>query len=258
MCLIIVKPKSRKIPGETLARANASNPHGWGLLAKTRDGIVVERGYTTPNLLDAYMRHENDECVIHMRWATSGLKTLDMTHPFEITPNAWLFHNGIIRDIDSNDKTKSDTWALANLVLRPVFAEYPNIMDDDTFWHELGNRIKKGYQNKLVVVTSDAIRIVNEHFGLWFGGCWYSNDGGLSQRQIVQMEYRDRKKARTNHAKHASSKDEWNGHNPWYCGLESGELDYVRRYVAKHQGNIGYERAIREGRKLAIAHRSHR
>jgi len=252
MCLIIVKPKNRRVNNKTLANANKQNPHGWGLLAKTDNGIVVERGFDTNELVQSYNRHKNEECVIHMRWATRGVKTIEMTHPFEITTDAWLFHNGIIRNIEMLDDTKSDTWTLANMILRPVFEQSNDIMNDDLFFNELANRIKVGYHNKLVVVTKESLRIINEQFGLWFDGCWYSNDDSFTPRQITQMNYRH--KVKTN--RFAKVKDSWDGRNPWYCGLSGHELAYVRNYIAKNRDKVGYEQATRDGRKSVLLRRN--
>jgi predicted glutamine amidotransferase len=189
MCVIIVKPKDKTISGKTLRRANANNPHGWGVLAKTKQGLLVEKGWTTSALADFCKKHMNEELIIHARIATSGKRDLENAHPFVIAKGTYLFHNGIFNAtlVPLTDKTRSDTRTLAEDILAPIFTQYANVnllaQEDMQKW--LADFCKSSnYPNKLVLVNKKTTLIVRDELGKWRDGVWYSNESAFTFKSV--------------------------------------------------------------------------
>jgi len=94
MCLIIHKPKNKRIPREYLANAMRINPHGFGMTNITKDEVVRTLNYkNVERLVDT-----DDELVCHFRYATVGKVNESNIHPFDITnaPRYHIYSNGTI------------------------------------------------------------------------------------------------------------------------------------------------------------------
>jgi len=94
MCLIIHKPKNKRIPAEYIRNAMQLNPHGFGITwldngetERTLDYANIER------LLDTDRPY-----VCHFRFATVGKVNKPNCHPFEITnaPRYVIYSNGTV------------------------------------------------------------------------------------------------------------------------------------------------------------------
>lgn len=178
MCVIIHQPRGKQIPEAHLAEANRCNRDGWGVAARAADGsISILRGFDTNKLLEAYttLNGEGNEVVVHCRIATSGTRDLDMTHPFECGPNAYLFHNGIF-NIRLTEKGKSDTWHLAEYIKTFVDNE-PGLLHSPFFARVMEQWFTDTYSasSKGVILATDTTIIINEKGGVERNGVWYSN-----------------------------------------------------------------------------------
>lgn len=113
MCMLFVKKANLALPKDHFDSLWDHNPHGlavWNTtekaLFKTLDEVEAEK-----YLAD----HVADELVVHFRLATSGAKTLDQLHGFDVAGGKWvLFHNGVLRTY-SGKADQSDTQQLAEL-----------------------------------------------------------------------------------------------------------------------------------------------
>jgi gamma-glutamylaminecyclotransferase len=111
MCLIIHKPKGKKIPSDVIERAKLVNPHGFGITYldsgktwKTEDYSKVVKAVDTVRPL-----------VCHFRYATVGSIDLDNVHPFPINESHLIYSNGTVEGFGT--KTKSDIAYIASSVL---------------------------------------------------------------------------------------------------------------------------------------------
>jgi hypothetical protein len=97
MCLIIHKPAGEFIP-EDLLRAGASLNHdGWGLMGFGTDGKpLIERRsqLDIEELLAIERRLRGAEYALHLRRRTRGDVSESNAHPFRITDDIYLMHNG--------------------------------------------------------------------------------------------------------------------------------------------------------------------
>lgn len=117
MCLIIKKPFGRRIASDFLENAWQRNPHGWGCFHLQQGEVIWARGLLLSELIDHNDRLPLDaEVYLHLRRATYGEVSHDMTHPYVVRPGVLLMHNGNIAHLAPRDTTRSDTSELARLL----------------------------------------------------------------------------------------------------------------------------------------------
>lgn len=175
MCLIITQPR-----GHTLSRAHlldiaARNGDGFGIMAAHRGRLHTWRVVgDTRDMLDMYQEHAaGRECVLHWRQATHGAVNVENAHPFHLTPDIAVVHNGML-DIATPTRGMSDTWHLCAHVLAPIARDDADALFRADMVAMLGGMIGSG--NKLVFLRNDGARaIVNESSGIEHAGRWYSN-----------------------------------------------------------------------------------
>lgn len=169
MCLIIHK-KTHDIIGEYFFKNVWEKNHdGYGILFM-RDNIVQSRkGLTYEGFIKDYLDAglESGECLIHFRMATHGKIDHENLHPFEVIPNLWIMHNGIIDAPDHANIDLSDTWRFANLVLRPIFMCVNNpqeFLRSESFTFLMSQ--VAGYSNRLAFMDSEGVYLTPE-IGDW-------------------------------------------------------------------------------------------
>ncbi len=111
MCVIIVKKAGVKLPSrEVLRAAFQANPDGCGFATS---GGYVWRGLRFGDFLKKFKEHakEDENVMIHFRWATHGSVKQANCHPFtaEEGDNKVVFmHNGVLNIPSVNDMTDSE------------------------------------------------------------------------------------------------------------------------------------------------------
>jgi hypothetical protein len=112
MCLIIRKPRGRRIPADFLREAWRHNHHGWGAVTHgPQAGAVPLHAQPAPvqwhkgMCLESLLRHNQAlpleaEAHVHLRRATAGEVHTNMAHPHVVRDDAQarvlLMHNGTI------------------------------------------------------------------------------------------------------------------------------------------------------------------
>ena len=175
MCVIASKPANIEIPRETLQRCFDANPDGAGFVAAASDGLHMSKGFFTFDAFwEAYERFSICPAVIHFRIRTHGNKDAEMCHPFKVTDNLWVAHNGVINIDTKSDNTKSDTWHFVDKVLIPELGEgAESHLDNPSFQYLLSCSIGS---SKLAFLHKDGSRvIINADKGEFDGKVWYSN-----------------------------------------------------------------------------------
>lgn len=181
MCLIFLKPKSAKnyLTYERFCNALENNPHSVGIVYKNpEDGKVKVERFVKPEkgkekIYDIIK--DKEEFAIHFRFATHGAVNLDNCHPFLVTKDLALMHNGVMSEFGDIDTSKSDTRNFAESFLRPyIEQEGIGIIKDKEFIEDVGKVI--GSYNKILLIDKDFNwSIINEKSGVWKEGCWMSN-----------------------------------------------------------------------------------
>lgn len=169
MCLIIAAPSGQPTPKKHLENAYAAgNSDGWGVSYWTGTKVLVRKGFAKEEMLRAAEFVVDKPHVIHLRWATAGLKSLANCHPFKVHKGMYLAHNGILPFQPDKGDTRSDTAVLVDML--KVFSP-DNILES---LKTLGEMIGRG--NKLAIQRGPDIHYANGEYGKWEGERWYSND----------------------------------------------------------------------------------
>lgn len=176
MCLLIHKPCDAELPEALLDSAADYNPHGYGLMAFAGSELVVHRRASTrkQELFALYRELRDHECVIHLRYGTSGVVDRGNTHPIRITRGLYMAHNGTV-NLARHESDRSDTWHLVNDYLRPLLSQRPQLLYDSFFQSLVTNCC--GPHNKFVFMDGMQCRsvIVNRESGFEVEGFWLSN-----------------------------------------------------------------------------------
>lgn len=113
MCVIAII--NQRIDLQSLKDMEESNPHGAGVAWAEYDKVRFCKGLSAEEIFDLQESGVlSYPYVAHFRWATSGVKSAEMAHPFVIGKKALsgitagelfdneelLFHNGVWRDYD--------------------------------------------------------------------------------------------------------------------------------------------------------------
>jgi glutamine amidotransferase len=177
MCLAIYKPASTKPDKEAYRNGFENNTHGAGFAAAVNGGLVIGKGFFKfKEFWRAFKPYADCPALIHFRLATHGKKDTDNCHPFSITDNLAMIHNGVLPICTKDDETKSDTWHFVEKILKPLHE-----LDPEFYQHQaisfLGRCAISG--SKFVFLRSDGdFGIWNEEDGKWESdGHWYSNSG---------------------------------------------------------------------------------
>lgn len=175
MCILIYKAADKEIPKETLQQCWKINDDGAGFMYNHEDRLRVKKGFFDfDKFYDSYSQSTaGKKAVIHFRIKTHGAIDMQNCHPFRVTDSLAFAHNGIISNIKTPNKDKSDTWHFNENVLKPL----ANITTD-FFGNSAITELLRGYigSSKLVFLDKEnTVYILNEHMGEWHDGCWYSN-----------------------------------------------------------------------------------
>jgi hypothetical protein len=185
MCLIIApkEPTGKLVlDADKLRSAFTQNDDGWGFMwLDEKDGapsLGRMRGLLVDELVAAYDTLKDKPGLhLHLRTKTHGLVDVKNCHPFAVTTDTLLMHNGILR-VDTLLPDRSDTWHYAALISRR-FAEHgdTNPIYFDEKWQE--DTAKFFGTSRGVFLREDGKRwICNEKYGTWYEDQWYSNTGG--------------------------------------------------------------------------------
>lgn len=179
MCLIIMQNAGALLPPSAIENGWSHNDDGAGYMFVDDSGKLVIRKpfFKLKHLLRSYRRDwaicgARSPFVIHLRYATHGVKDETNTHPHSICGGrVGLVHNGILDCEPPFGSDISDTVHFCRTVLA---YRCPEHVIDEKFRDILADMI--GERNKFVLLShTRAISIVNEEQGTWDGSVWFSN-----------------------------------------------------------------------------------
>jgi hypothetical protein len=176
MCLLIHQPKGVTFSTAELQDYIAHNPDGFGLAFGDRQQLHSVRMVGTAAEIIATYRQlaAGRECVLHFRQTTHGATNADNAHPYPVTPEIVMAHNGMLACGNPAAPHMSDTWHLVEYFVRPIAERSPDLLFDPTWGAMLGAMI--GPNNKLAFVHRDGrIAVINRAAGVTHKGAWLSN-----------------------------------------------------------------------------------
>jgi len=179
MCLIIAS-RDGTLPSDELLRiAQADNHHGWGIMWAERGKVRAVKGFKLSSLMRNVKALEGTPFVLHFRWATHGNIDIANCHPFKITDDLWMAHNGILH-VEMPREDRSDSWHFAQ-ELAVILQKYPWLKDA-----EMQSRLLQytewvcGSSSKIAFLRGNGeIFIANEKLGTEYEGLWLSNNYSL-------------------------------------------------------------------------------
>lgn len=165
MCLIIHAEPKFRISKALMADFAERNDDGFGVMWIDNNRINAEKFGPTEmdKLYPMYERLQDKEHFIHLRMRTHGATSAEMSHPYYAGYGIWLMHNGVLGELQGEDKTKSDTWYLIEDVLKPLFAKASNPHDliRSKAFGRMFNRFLGG-SNRIVMGDRGGYVIFNE------------------------------------------------------------------------------------------------
>lgn len=174
MCLAIYKPAKVQPDWEAYREGFRSNAHGAGFAVVDNGKVLIHKGFFTfDEFKEAFQVVGDKQAAIHFRLATHGNKDRDNCHPFSVTPDLAMIHNGILPIACNVNKDMSDTWHYAQLILQPLAERDPDffVRPEMAF---LGSAAISG--SKFVFLRADGTHgIWNEDDGHWEDDAWWSN-----------------------------------------------------------------------------------
>ena len=171
MCLIIQGSKS-SIGKDILADAYDSNQDGWGIMYSYRQKLKVTRGFTLENLYRALEKVPDVEIFVHLRMRTHGDISRGNLHPYRVTNDLYLMHNGIVNDVHRPYSSWSDTKAVVALIT-PLVKSNPLLIFTPGF-QKLFEPISKG--SRFVFLHSSGRHLIfNRNQGIKYQDLWCSN-----------------------------------------------------------------------------------
>ena len=183
MCMIAHRPaspehKGSNIPNAVIETALDRHPDGFGV-AWREDGVLRHEKFGPlefgpfRELLKRLDRKSDLEYVAHWRFATHGDPCKDLSHPFvyddPIEGPVAVFHNGVI-SIDTFGNDQSDTSVFVDTVLSQLPTRW---WDNPAIEYLVSEAI--GY-SKLIIMTAAETVSLQESYGKWDGGIWYSSE----------------------------------------------------------------------------------
>ena len=233
MCLIVLKPKgaNNSFTKEKFDNALIANPHGIGIAYSEGGKLIIEKFAQPQDIADKiYEKIANkDAFLIHFRYATHGVKDEVNVHPFIITDNLCVAHNGVIRNYKEINKDWSDTKNYVEGVLKPYIQEHgQETFKSPEFIKMVEEQI--GYGSKMVFVDNNMnYSIANEKAGSWIDGCWYSNTYSIE-------DYTKKRQAAADKKAWASSYNDKK-----YDNLDDYDFDYdYGNYYGNYYDNYRY------------------
>lgn len=191
MCLMIQHSKNTVLSEELIFDIYSKNSDGFGVMWGDGDKVhVLKLLGNAREITDLYNEHvKGKDCVIHFRMMTHGNINYDNCHPYMVTENVWMAHNGILSTGNDADVSKSDTWHYINDFLRPLAKTYgEDILFDPIMQKFIEEHI--GASNKFGFVHRDGrVAILNRKSGVEHMDAWFSNTYAWSPAKFGYKMY---------------------------------------------------------------------
>ena len=176
MCILIKHNANTVFTDELLLDFYSHNSDGFGAVYAEDGKLVVIKTLGKPDEIKAIYQEtlKGRECIIHYRMKTHGDIDMDNCHPYHVTDDIWMAHNGILPMGNPIDSRKSDTWHFIEFILRPALTGNPDLLFDVDFQDYIADMI--GGSNKFAFMHSSGESvIINEKAGVYHEGAWLSN-----------------------------------------------------------------------------------
>ena len=176
MCIAINSPKGTSPTKGSLETSFIYNSDGAGYCFAKDGKLIIKKGFFE---FESFLKsYQNDNIqgvnkLIHFRISTSGEINELNCHPFLITDELAMIHNGVIPHF--GNKIENDTLQFVKLILRPIIVangvkSLLNPSIQKMLIESIGN-------SKLAFLDNEGNSyIINEKLGHRYNSIWYSNE----------------------------------------------------------------------------------
>jgi hypothetical protein len=213
-----MKRANATVPLEYLQNGFEHNPQGSGFMYAQDGKLIIKKGFFTFEEFLAEYSQVPPECpaAIHFRLATHGLIDEGNCHPFSVSEDVGLIHNGVIPGFGMEHL--SDTRHYAEIYLHELFKCFKkgsiNFSPDSTFAQILRWTIfKTSSENRIILLKNNGdFLICGENRGKWIDDVWYSNNCMLYSIEQARRYLENMRR-------------ETLGNNPMHEVIDDGDLD---------------------------------
>jgi hypothetical protein len=256
MCLLVNQPASTVFTEDFIKDVYSRNSDGFGVMYAEHGKVHVYKCLPTSgdDMYAFYQAHaEGRDCVWHARMQTHGDIDLDNCHPYRVTDDIWLAHNGILSTSNAADKTKSDTWHFIRNIIAPALTGNPDLMLDESWQKMIGSIIGNGNKFGLVRADGETV-IINQQSGVNFVGAWLSNTYAWSTtkfgfRQTYQSSYSGQSGYSNMHTGYGGSRssywedeDQGTAYTEWWHGQKDNNWYNNGSVITKAKGEVVKEK----------------
>lgn len=176
MCIAINAPKGTSPTKGALETSFIYNSDGCGYCFAKDGKLIIKKGFFDfESFLKSYQKDniQGVNKLIHFRISTSGKINKLNCHPFLITDELAMIHNGVIPHF--GNKIENDTLQFVKLILRPIIVangvkSLLNPSIQKMLIESIGN-------SKLAFLDNEGNSyIINEKLGHRYNSIWYSNE----------------------------------------------------------------------------------
>ena len=162
MCCIIYKPKDVQMPNlDILNKIQRVNHHGYGFVSSKHRYKTMDYQKFLVHLSKVGV---DEECIIHMRWATHGSKCRKNCHPF-FENGVYFAHNGVLPIQSVNDMTDSEIFFRSEV--------YPLVMKYGYESKVIESLISAAGSSKFAMMYKGKVKLYGSYMKL--NGIYYSN-----------------------------------------------------------------------------------
>lgn len=184
MCVIVHLPKHVALSQKILKNCYENNPDGFGIMAVIDGKIQIAKSMGDFNAFLAEYKQfpQNVQRAIHFRWATHGDVVEKNCHPFSVTDDIYMMHNGVL-DTVNVDETFSDTWNFATHDLgRPEIIETWG--KDAVTRNDFKEMLEKITVGSKLLFMDTQNRIMKTFAKDWHSerGCFFSNKHSMNEK----------------------------------------------------------------------------
>lgn len=189
MCIAILN-NGKKLTRKELSNCWTSNDDGAGMLyvqdghlevfkqpnhdGYSRAGACFDKFYKEYERIYAISNRQLTPILVHFRIATHGLDPMYL-HPFLVSENVGLIHNGIIHGYGTRDISDTAEFTLELSTLPRTMTQDVEFLDNPFIKNSILDKLEAS--NKVVFMDSNGeYRIFNAQLGHWVGQNWFSND----------------------------------------------------------------------------------
>lgn len=184
MCIICFSPFTKNFDLNHLINGFSANRDGAGFAVSDGEQLITEKGFFTFEKFWEKFKDYNKphySKLVHFRIKTHAAINAENCHPFKITDDIVMAHNGVLKQFADRSKPNSDTSQFVDKILKPALTKNPNIYKEEWFQYLIEEYIGTG--NKIIILDKDGnFEIFRGEFGEWNNGNWFSNNTYLNYK----------------------------------------------------------------------------